>query len=81
MPAGLTSWRLSPASGGCVSVFWLVCVVCPLVLSVAPLVWRVAGSLNGRTGLMLLFFFVVEDFSNKHVIFAVPKCMTAISRR
>ena len=34
MPAGRASWRLSPASGG-VSVFWLVCVGCPLVLSVA----------------------------------------------
>lgn len=46
MPAGRSSWRLSPASGG-VSVFWLVCVVCPLVLSVAPLVRCDTGGLNG----------------------------------
>lgn len=26
-----------------------------------------------KAGLVSLFFFVVEDFSNKHVIFAVPK--------
>ena len=66
MPAGRASWRLSPASGG-VSVFWLVCVVCPLVRCVA-------GSLNGvGVGLMSLFFFVDEVISEKRPIFVVPK--------
>lgn len=49
MPAGRASWRLFPASGG-VSVFWLVCVVCPLVLSVTPLVLSVAPLVRCDTG-------------------------------
>lgn len=54
MPAGRASWRLFPASGG-VSVFWLVCVVCPLVLSVARWcdVIQVASTVQGGLDVVL----------------------------
>ena len=54
MPAGRASWRLFPASGG-VSVFWLVCVVCPLVLSVARWCDALQGASTGRAFIFTLF--------------------------